>query len=167
MDNMESYIQNYGRYNTIVDGNIIDETKWNMVYDGNVLDLEAKHNDESIYMNLNNNDIMKLLQIPANKKTMYERLEDDLYNNSKNKQLNPIMMKDLNLQLVNNSKYTKKSQPKQHSKSNRSKGTRSKKTRSKKTRSKGTRSKGIRSKRNSLKRKSSKGITPDYLKTIY
>ena len=59
---MESYIQNYGQYNTIVDGNIIDETKWNMVYDGDVLDLEARHNDEAIYMNLNNDEIMKLLE---------------------------------------------------------------------------------------------------------
>ena len=55
---MESYIQNYGQYNTIVDGNIIDETKWNMVYDGDVLDLEARHNDEAIYMNLNNDEII-------------------------------------------------------------------------------------------------------------
>ena len=60
---MESYIQTYGQYKTIVDGNIIDNAKWNMVYDGDVLDLEATKNDESIYMQLNNEEIMKLFEI--------------------------------------------------------------------------------------------------------
>jgi hypothetical protein len=52
-DYSESYIQNKGHYQTSVNGNIVDNTKWNMIYDGNDLDLEAKRNDEAIYMKLN------------------------------------------------------------------------------------------------------------------
>ena len=46
----QSYIQNYGQYNTIVDGNIIDNTKWNLIYNEDGLDLEASHNDELLYI---------------------------------------------------------------------------------------------------------------------
>lgn len=113
---MESYIQNYGQYNTIVDGNIIDETKWNMVYDGDVLDLEARHNDEAIYMNLNNDEIMKLLEVPANKKTIHERLELDLHNKKEDLQIQPIIIEEVIVDNTSKPKYSRKKHHKKHKK---------------------------------------------------
>jgi len=68
---MESFIQTYGQYKTIVDGNIIDNAKWNVVYDGDVLDLEAQKNNESMYVQLTNDEIMKLFEIPSNSTSSY------------------------------------------------------------------------------------------------
>ena len=145
---MESYIQNYGQYNTIVDGNIIDETKWNMVYDGDVLDLEARHNDEAIYMNLNNDEIMKLLEVPANKKTIHERLELDLHNKKEDLQIQPIIIEEVIVDNTSKPKYSRKKHHKKHKKNKTKSGKPSKK-------------------RSSREKKESKKITPDYLKTIY
>ena len=145
---MESYIQNYGQYNTIVDGNIIDETKWNMVYDGDVLDLEARHNDEAIYMNLNNDEIMKLLEGPANKKTIHERLELDLHNKKEDLQIQPIIIEEVIVDNTSKPKYTRKKHHKKYKKHK-------------------TKSSKPSKKRSSKGKKESKKITPDYLKTIY
>jgi hypothetical protein len=145
---MESYIQNYGQYNTIVDGNIIDETKWNMVYDGDVLDLEARHNDEAIYMNLNNDEIMKLLEVPANKKTIHERLELDLHNKKEDLQIQPIIIEEVIVDNTSKPKYTRRKHHKKYKKHK-------------------TKSSKPSKKRSSKGKKESKKITPDYLKTIY
>ena len=145
---MESYIQNYGQYNTIVDGNIIDETKWNMVYDGDVLDLEERHNDEAIYMNLNNDEIMKLLEVPANKKTIHERLELDLHNKKEDLQIQPIIIEEVIVDNTSKPKYTRKKHHKKYKKHK-------------------TKSSKPSKKRSSKGKKESKKITPDYLKTIY
>ena len=144
----QSYIQNYGQYNTIVDGNIIDETKWNMVYDGDVLDLEARHNDEAIYMNLNNDEIMKLLEVPANKKTIHERLELDLHNKKEDLQIQPIIIEEVIVDNTSKPKYSRKKHHKKHKKHK-------------------TKSSKPSKKRSSREKKESKKITPDYLKTIY
>lgn len=151
---MESYIQNYGQYNTIVDGNIIDETKWNMVYDGDALDLEARHNDEAIYMNLNNDEIMKLLEVPANQKTIHERLELDLHNKKEDLQIQPIIIEEVIVDNTSKPKYTRKKHHKKHHKKHNKKN---------KTKS----SKHSKSKHSSKDKKKSSKITPDYLKTIY
>ena len=145
---MESYIQNYGQSKTIVDGNIIDETKWNMVYDGDVLDLEARHNDEAIYMNLNNDEIMKLLEVPANKKTIHERLELDLHNKKEDLQIQPIIIEEVIVDNTSKPKYSRKKHHKKHKKHK-------------------TKSSKPSKKRSSREKKESKKITPDYLKTIY
>ena len=145
---MESYIQNYGQYNTIVDGNIIDETKWNMVYDGDALDLEARHNNEAIYMNLNNDEIMKLLEVPANQKTIHERLELDLHNKKENLQIQPIIIEEVIVDNTSKPKYTRKKHHKKYKKHK-------------------TKSSKPSKKRSSKGKKESKKITPDYLKTIY
>jgi len=145
---MESYIQNYGQYNTIVDGNIIDETKWNMVYDGDVLDLEARHNDEAIYMNLNNDEIMKLLEFPSNKNTIHERLELDLHNKKEDLQIQPIIIEEVIVDNTSKPKYTRKKHHKKYKKHK-------------------TKSSKPSKKRSSKGKKESKKITPDYLKTIY
>lgn len=74
---MNSYIKNTGNYKTIMNGNIVDQAKWNMEYDGNNMNLEAHRNDETLYMKLSNDDIIKLLEIPASNYTMDKRLLQD------------------------------------------------------------------------------------------
>ena len=92
---MESFIQTYGQYKTIVDGNIIDNAKWNVVYDGDVLDLEAEKNNESMYVQLTNDEIMKLFEIPSSNKTIHDRLEYDLHHPI---QPHPIVMEEITIQ---------------------------------------------------------------------
>jgi len=74
---MDSYIKNTGNYKTIIDGNVVDQAKWDLVYDGNELNLEAKQNGDLLYMNLTNDDIINLLQVPASNHTMDKRILQD------------------------------------------------------------------------------------------
>jgi len=92
----QSYIQNYGQYNTIVDGNVIENTKWNAVYNETGLDLEAKRNNESIYINLSKDELIKLFEVPASNKSIHERLEDDLYSNDEQLLIKPIVIEEIN-----------------------------------------------------------------------
>ena len=91
---METYIQNKGQYQTSINGNVIENTKWKMDYDGDELDLEAKRNNESIYMKLSNADIMKLFEVPSYHKPIRERLEFDLQPENKI-DIRPIIMEEL------------------------------------------------------------------------
>lgn len=167
---METYIQNKGQYQTSVNGNIIDNTHWNMEYDGHELDLEAERNDEAIYMKLNNDDILKLLEVPAYHKTITQRLKDDLNSNNK-MDVRPIIVEELEEDMITHtdksndsskrgkskkSKMSRKS-TKKHS-PNRSKRSSSSSSSSTKRRS--------RSRINSNKPKP-EGPKPDYLQTIY
>ena len=144
-DYSESYIQNKGQYQTSVNGNIVDNTKWNMIYDGNDLDLEAKRNDEAIYMKLNNDELLKLLEIPAYHKSIDQRLEDDLHQ-SNTMDVRPIIIEEIEKRLPSKklSKRSSKTPAKRSRKAERT-----------------TNSQGSKSKRNSNR------IVPDYLKTIY
>jgi len=135
---MNSYIQTYGQYETVVDGNIIDNAKWNMVYDGDILDLEAQKNDESLYVQLTNEEIMKLFQIPASHHTISDRLEQDLHQSIN---IKPIIMEELAIE------------PKKHHKKHKSRKSKSKSR--------------FRSKPSHKSRSKREKITPDYLKTIY
>ena len=179
---METYIQNYGQYNTVVDGNIIDEAKWNMVYDGDVLDLEAKRNNEALYMNLTNDDILKLLEVPANNKTITERLENDLHHKL---EVEPIIIEEIYEPIKKNSKKrcpngsrrnkktrlchrnntrknTGKSVSKNVSKTANSKSSSYNKS-TRKTHSKFSTRKTHKTKQ----RQDSNKVTPDFMKTIY
>ena len=71
-------LQNYGQTKTIINREIIDDVKWNATYDGDILNLEAKRNNESIYVQMNNDDIMKLFELPVHNTTIDKRLEQDL-----------------------------------------------------------------------------------------
>ena len=135
---MDSYIQTYGQYETVVDGNIIDNAKWNMIYDGDILDLEAQKNDESLYVQLTNEEIMKLFQIPASHHTISDRLEQDLHQSIN---VQPIIMEEIAIE------------PKIHHKKHKSRRKSKSKSKPKQSKSKS------RIKRDKL--------TPDYLKTIY
>ena len=171
---MESYIQNKGQYQTSVNGNIIDNTHWNMAYDGNELDLEAERNDEAIYMKLNNDDILKLLEVPAYHKTITQRLNDDLNSNNK-MDVRPIIVAELEDMLSHTDKSNESTESSKHGKH----GKHGKPKKSKACR-KSTKKNGRSRSPNSGKRSSSsskrrsksnkpkpEGPKPDYLQTIY
>lgn len=168
---MESYIQNKGQYQTSVNGNIIDNTHWNMAYDGNELDLEAERNDEAIYMKLNNDDILKLLEVPAYHKTITQRLNDDLNSNNK-MDVRPIIVEELEDMLSHTDKSTESSKHGKPKKSKASRKSTKKNGRSRSPnsgkRSSSSSSSKRRSKRNSKSNKPKpEGPKPDYLQTIY
>jgi hypothetical protein len=172
---METYIQNKGQYQTSVNGNIIDNTHWNMAYDGNELDLEAERNDEAIYMKLNNDDILKLLEVPAYHKTITQRLNDDL-NSNKMIDVRPIIVEELEDMLSHTDK-SNDSDSSKHSKSEHSKVSRKSKASRKSTKKNGrgtNRGKRSSSSSTTKRRTNSKsnkpkpeGPKPDYLQTIY
>ena len=172
---MDTYIQNKGQYQTSVNGNIIDNTHWNMAYDGNELDLEAERNDEAIYMKLNNDDILKLLEVPAYHKTITQRLNDDLNSNNK-MDVRPIIVEELEDMLSHTDKSTESTESSKHgkpSKPKKSKAARKSTKKNGRSRSpnSGKRSSSSskrRSKRNSKSNKPKpEGPKPDYLQTIY
>ena len=178
---METYIQSRGHHETNVNGNVIDKSKWNVIYDGDTMNLEVKHNDEDIYMKLDNEDIMKLFELPSNDKTIDQRLENRLLNINNEDDLKPIIIEKV---IVNGpmSKSRFKSRHdskklKSHSKSKHSsrklKSHSKSKHSSRKSKSK-SKSKSKHSSRKSKSKSNSKNtkilqhqITPDYLKTIY
>jgi len=161
---METYIQNKGQYQTSVNGDVIDNTKWNMVYDGDELDLEAKRNNEAVYMKLNNDDIMKLLEVPSYHKPIRERLEFDLQPENQI-EIRPIIMEELK-QLSSPRHIVKKR-----------KTIKTRKAKKDKKNSKGKHHSSRKSKKHSHSRSKSaskskdkhhnKSVTPDFMKTIY
>jgi len=168
---MESYIQNKGQYQTSVNGNIIDNTHWNMAYDGNELDLEAERNDEAIYMKLNNDDILKLLEVPAYHKTITQRLNDDLNSNNKI-DVRPIIVEELEDMLSHTDKSNDSNESSKHGKSKKSKESRKSTKKNGRSPNSGKRSSTNRRKRSTKNRSKSnkpklEGPKPDYLQTIY
>lgn len=169
---MESYIQNKGQYQTSINGDVIDNTKWNVVYDGDELDLEAKRNNEAVYMKLNNDDIMKLLEVPSYHKPIRERLEFDLQPENKI-DIRPIIMEELRqISGPKQSKHPK--HPKHINKAKKVRKTKKAKKASKSSRGE-SKSKSKSKKHSRSKHKSNNkeehhkvsAVTPDYLKTIY
>ena len=168
----ETYIQNKGQYQTSINGKVVDNTKWKVAYDGDELDLEAKRNNEAVYMKLNNEDIMKLLEVPSYHKPIRERLEFDLQPENKI-DIRPIIMEEL--RQISGPKQSKQSnQPKHIKKPKKARKTKKAKKDSKSSRGK-TKSKS-KSKKHSRSKNKSKSkeehhkvsaVTPDYLKTIY
>ena len=166
----ETYIQNKGQYQTSVNGNIVDNTKWNMIYDGNDLDLEAKRNGESIYMKLNNDELLKLLEIPAYHKSIDQRLEDDLHQNN-TMDVRPIIIEEIEKRSPSKklSKRSRKAERTSNSLGIKSKS-QSKSQSNRKSKSKSKSKSNNKSKSNGKsmsKRNSNRIVVPDYLKTIY
>ena len=172
----ETYIQNKGQYQTSINGKVVDNTKWKVAYDGDELDLEAKRNNEAVYMKLNNEDIMKLLEVPSYHKPIRERLEFDLQPENKI-DIRPIIMEEL--RQISGPKQSKQSNQPKHIK----KPKKARKTKKAKKDSKSSRGKSkSKSKKHSGSKKHSRSkhhsrsknehhkvstVTPDYLKTIY
>jgi hypothetical protein len=166
----ETYIQNKGQYQTSINGKVVDNTKWKVAYDGDELDLEAKRNNEAVYMKLNNDDIMKLLEVPSYHKPIRERLEFDLQPENKI-DIRPIIMEEL--RQISGPKQSKQSnQPKHIKKPKKARKTKKAKKDSKSSRgkSKSKSKKHSRSKHHSRSKNEHhkvSTVTPDYLKTIY
>jgi hypothetical protein len=161
----ETYIQNKGQYQTSINGNVVDNTKWKMVYDGDELDLEAKRNNEAVYMKLNNDDIMKLLEVPSYHKPIRERLEYDLQPENKI-DIRPIIMEELK-QITTKPKKTRKTKKAKKAKKNsKSSSGKSKHHSRSKSKSKHSRSKS-KSKSKSKDKHHKTEVTPDFMKTIY
>mgnify|MGYP001182478278 FL=1 len=97
-------VKNQGMYTTSVNGKVLNKGKWNMNYDGETLDLKAKHNDDALFIELNNEEIAQLLQIPASDDLIHDRLENLL---SKEEEIYPII-----LEHENHKKKTKNSRKK-------------------------------------------------------
>lgn len=74
---MSVNIESAAIYRIAQNGNVVDEGALNAVYDGNTLDVKGFQNDESIYMRLDNNDLMKLLATPASNQSLEQRLLTD------------------------------------------------------------------------------------------
>ena len=180
----QSYIQNYGQYNTIVDGNIIDNTKWNLIYNEDGLDLEASHNDELLYIKLNNDEIINLFEIHANNKPIHERLEHHLYSNSKDTDIQPIIQeiiydksnhtpsKKHSRSYSPSKKHTRSHSPsKKHTRSKKHSRTHSSSNKHSHKRSRSRPQSSSKKNKHSISDKHSdshsRSITPDYLKTIY
>ena len=144
---MDSYLQNYGQTKTVVNGNIIDDVKWNATYDGNIVNLEAKRNNDSIYVQMNNDDIMKLFELPAHNTTIDKRLEQDL--------LEPVIIRPIIMEEIHNTSKLNNNHSKSKKKHNRRQSKSSKQNKSTKTKTK------------SKSKSKSRKITPNYLKTIY
>ena len=166
---METYIQNKGQYQTSINGNVIENTKWKMDYDGDELDLEAKRNNESIYMKLSNADIMKLFEVPSYHKPIRERLEFDLQPENKI-DIRPIIMEELR-QISGPKQSTHIKKPKKARKTKKAKKAKkaSKSSRGE-SKSKSKSKKHSRSKHKSNNKEEHhkvSAVTPDYLKTIY
>ena len=102
---MDSYIQSFGQYKTIIDGNVIDNAKWNMVYDGDVMDLETQQNNENMYLQLDNKEIMKLFQLPSSNLSIDQRLQADLNSEIA---VNPIIIEEIDVKPKSSRKRSKK-----------------------------------------------------------
>jgi hypothetical protein len=164
---METYIQNKGQYQTSINGNVIENTKWKMDYDGDELDLEAKRNNESIYMKLSNADIMKLFEVPSYHKPIRERLEFDLQPENKI-DIRPIIMEELR-QISGPKQSTHIKKPKKARKTKKAKKAK-KASKSSRGESKSKSKKHSRSKHKSKSKEEHhkvSSVTPDFLKTIY
>lgn len=158
----ETYIQNKGQYQTTINGNVVDNTKWKMVYDGDELDLEAKRNNEAVYMKLNNDDIMKLLEVPSYHKPIRERLEYDLQPENKI-DIRPIIMEELKQITTKPKKARKTKKAKKAKKHSKSSSGKSKHHSRRKSKSKHSRSKS----KSKDKHHKTTEVTPDFMKTIY
>jgi hypothetical protein len=168
----DMYIQNIGQYKTAINGNIIDNGKWSLDYDGNQLNLEAKNNDKAVYMNLNNDEILKLFEVPAYHKTIDNRLQDILnLDDEKDIDVEPIIIEEIETIVPHKKKSTRKHKSKHTSKSKgKSKSKSKSKGKSKSVRRSVMRSvmrSDSKSKKNTHPKTHHDTITPDYLKTIY
>lgn len=71
-------IQSRGEVIATYDGSVIEDAKWNMDYDGKHMDIESVRDDEYSYIQLDNQDIMRLLNGVGSDEKM--GLEDRLKN---------------------------------------------------------------------------------------
>ena len=95
---MRTYVQNYGMTKTIINKNnkkSQNEIKWVGDYDGNLANIAVAIDDngqkEGFQMQLNNDDLLNLLNVPSVQKPIDERLMNDFLN----KQSTPVVLENL------------------------------------------------------------------------
>ena len=117
---MKSYIKNYGSTKTYIRHNkkkSVNEINWMGDYNGNEANIDVSINanghKEQIKMNLDNNDIIKLLNIPSIERPLYERLSADF--------LHPQNIKVISYNKTKTRKSKKNKSKKNKSKKNKSK----------------------------------------------
>ena len=171
-----SYIQTHGLSKTSIDGNIIGDAEWNAVYDGNTIDLEATLNDESISIQLDNQEIMELFKLHEDENDIFTRLQNYLHDPVR---INPVIIEEIHHKARRkpHAKFKPKSKLKLHSKTKSKSKPRRKsdhnphsKTKSKsktKPRRKSDHNPHSKTKSKSKSKSKSKNETPDHLKTIY
>jgi hypothetical protein len=82
---MNSFLKASVNTQLINNNNIIDEKSINALYDGKNLNISSTDNNENLfYIKLNNDEIMKLLAIPANPLNLEQRLKKDFKIRKKN-----------------------------------------------------------------------------------
>jgi hypothetical protein len=86
---MRTYVQNYGMTKTIINKNnkkSQNEIKWVGDYDGNLANIAVAIDDngqkEGFQMQLNNDDLLNLLNVPSVQKPIDERLMNDFLQQS-------------------------------------------------------------------------------------
>ena len=74
---MKPFIHTVGRVKTIVNGDILEDSMVDATYNGNKLDISAFDKGMEKYIQLTNDDIMKLLSKPASDISLEKRLLHD------------------------------------------------------------------------------------------
>tara|TARA_B100001059_G_C17420388_1_gene372867 strand:- start:115 stop:387 length:273 start_codon:yes stop_codon:yes gene_type:complete len=74
---MNSFLKTSADIQLIHNDKIIDESSIDAVYDGKDLNIAANSNENIMYMQLNNDEIMSLLAMPASHLDLEQRLKKD------------------------------------------------------------------------------------------
>lgn len=74
---MNSFLKTSADIQLIHNNKIIDESSIDAIYDGKDLSIAANSNENIMYMQLNNDEIMSLLAMPASHLDLEQRLKKD------------------------------------------------------------------------------------------
>ena len=74
---MNSFLKASTDFQLIHNNKVIDESSIDAVYDGKDLNIATNSNENIMYMQLNNDEIMSLLAIPASHLDLEKRLKKD------------------------------------------------------------------------------------------
>lgn len=74
---MNSFLKTSADIQLIHNNKIMDESSIDAIYDGKDLSIAANSNENIMYMQLNNDEIMNLLAIPASHLDLEKRLKKD------------------------------------------------------------------------------------------
>lgn len=111
---MTSYLTSTGKTQFYDDGDLIQNMGWDMTYDGNNLDIGTFKNGDEVYMQLNNQEIMDLLNRPTSRKTLEQRLLHDFPSkkHSKKRKQTKKHKKSKSPKRRSHKKHTRKRSPK-------------------------------------------------------
>ena len=81
---MNSFLKTSADIQLIHNNKIIDESSIDAIYDGKDLNIAANSNENVMYMQLNNDEIMRLLAMPASHLDLEQRLKRILVKRKEN-----------------------------------------------------------------------------------